>query len=65
GYLRPGGWTAYRDAGRARIGGIIWAGAYWARVCNGYMDGALTSGERAATEVLAVLDAGSPRLIPG
>ncbi|UGT56471.1 flavin monoamine oxidase family protein [Nocardia asteroides] len=65
GYLPPGGWTAYRDTLRAPIGRIHWAGAESATVWNGYMDGALTSGERAATEVLTVLDAGSPRLIPG
>ena len=34
-------------------GRIHWAGAETAEVWNGYMDGAISSGERAATEVIA------------
>lgn len=64
GYLPPGAWTAYRDTVRVPIGRIHWAGAESATVWNGYMDGALTSGERAATEVHTLLGAGA-RLIPG
>lgn len=54
-YLPPGVWTAYGEALRAPIGRIHWAGTETATVWNGYMDGALQSGERAAAEVLAAL----------
>ena len=50
-----GGWTAYGRALREPIGPIHWAGAETAVTWNGYMDGALESGERAAREVLAAL----------
>jgi monoamine oxidase len=40
---------------RAPIGPIHWAGAETATVWNGYMDGAVQSGERAAAEVLPSL----------
>ena len=36
-------------------GGIHWAGTDTATVWNGYMDGAIQAGERAADEVLAKL----------
>jgi monoamine oxidase len=56
GCLMPtGGWTEYGQALRAPIGPLHWAGAETATVWNGYMDGAVQSGERAAEEVLAVL----------
>lgn len=54
-YLPPGVWTAYGDALRTPSGAIHWAGTETATVWNGYMDGALQSGERAAAEVLAAL----------
>ena len=51
----PGTLSAHGPALRAPIGHIHWAGSetstYWA----GYMDGAVRSGERAATEVAAEL----------
>ena len=50
-----GGWTAYGPALREPIGPLHWAGAETATVWNGYMDGAVQSGERAAGEVLAAL----------
>jgi monoamine oxidase len=37
------------------VGRIHWAGAETASEWNGYMDGAVESGERVAREVLAVL----------
>lgn len=49
----PGGWTEFGDALRAPIGRIHWAGSETATVWNGYMDGAVRSGERAAHEILA------------
>ena len=45
----------YGEAIRAPVGAIKWAGAETATLWNGYMDGALRSGERAAAEVLADL----------
>ena len=37
------------------IGSLHWAGAEYARVWNGYMDGAVRSGEAAAAEVVELL----------
>jgi monoamine oxidase len=51
--MTTGGWTEYGRALREPIGRLHWAGAETATVWNGYMDGAVSSGERAATEVLA------------
>ena len=48
----PGGWTGFGRALTPPIGPIHWAGAETATVWNGYMDGAVSSGERAAREVL-------------
>lgn len=53
GYLPPGGWTGHGRAIREPAGRVHWAGTETATVWNGYMDGALTAGERAADEVLA------------
>lgn len=52
-----GGWTGYGRALREPIGPLHWAGAETATVWNGYMEGAVRSGERAAREVLAALGA--------
>ncbi len=41
----------FRFALRAPVGRIHWAGTETAEVFNGYMDGAVRSGERAAAEV--------------
>jgi monoamine oxidase len=51
--MTTGGWTEYGRALREPIGTLHWAGAETATVWNGYMDGAVSSGERAAAEVLA------------
>ena len=51
----PGVLTTYGPALRAPVGRIHWAGAETATYWNGYMDGAVRSGERAAREVLALL----------
>jgi monoamine oxidase len=56
--MTTGGWTEYGRALRAPIGPIHWAGAETATVWNGYMDGAVQSGERAASEALSDLDHG-------
>lgn len=51
--MTTGGWTEYGRALREPVGRLHWAGAETATVWNGYMDGAVSSGERAAAEVLA------------
>jgi monoamine oxidase len=51
GYFPPGVWSAYGHALRTPIDRIHWAGTETAEVFNGYMDGAVRSGERAAGEV--------------
>jgi monoamine oxidase len=55
GYFPPGVWTDYGDQLRAPVGRIHWAGTETATVWNGYMDGAVRSGERAAAEVAKLL----------
>jgi monoamine oxidase len=52
GFMPPGAWTDHGSALRAPVGPIHWAGAETAVVWNGYMEGAVLSGERAAREVL-------------
>lgn len=58
GYMPTGGWTTFGEALREPIGRLHWAGTETAEVWNGYMDGAIRSGERAASEVLAALEPG-------
>jgi monoamine oxidase len=55
GYTPPGVLTSFGPAIRAPHGRIHWAGAETATLWNGYMDGAVRSGERAAREALAAL----------
>jgi monoamine oxidase len=52
-HLAPGVWTSFGHALRRPCGPIHWAGAETASRWNGYMDGAVSSGHRAAEEVLA------------
>jgi monoamine oxidase len=52
-HFTPGVWTAYGDALRAPIGRIHWAGAECSPVWNGYMEGAVRTGEAAAAAVAA------------
>lgn len=52
GYLPPGAWLMYGEALSAPIGPLHWAGAETAAINAGYMDGALTSGVRAAGEIV-------------
>ncbi|MFZ4518053.1 MAG: flavin monoamine oxidase family protein [Microthrixaceae bacterium] len=54
-HFTPGVWTAYGPALREPIGPVHWAGAECAAVWNGYMEGAVRSGEQAAADVLALL----------
>ncbi|HSW11384.1 MAG TPA: flavin monoamine oxidase family protein [Solimonas sp.] len=55
GIFPPGVWLDYGEALRAPIGRLHWAGTETAEVWNGYFDGAIRSGERAAAEVGAAL----------
>jgi monoamine oxidase len=52
GIYAPGVMTAYGPAIRQPLGRIHWAGTETSTYWNGYMDGAVRSGERAAVEVL-------------
>jgi monoamine oxidase len=51
GYMPPGVWSDFGAALRAPVGRVHWAGTETSETFNGYMDGAVRSGERAATEV--------------
>jgi monoamine oxidase len=55
GFMAPGVWSDYGAALRQPVGRLHWAGTETAEVFNGYMDGAVRSGERAAREVRARL----------
>lgn len=52
GFMAPGVLSMYGPSLRPPIGRIHWAGTETAEVWNGYMDGAVTSGVRAAQEVV-------------
>lgn len=54
-HFTPGVWTAYGAALREPVGRIHWAGAECSPVWNGYMEGAVRSGERTAGDLLALL----------
>jgi monoamine oxidase len=53
-HFAPGVWTSYGQAWRAPAGRIHWAGAECAPRWNGYMEGAVRSGEAAAAAVAAL-----------
>jgi monoamine oxidase len=53
GYMAPGVLTSYGKALREPVGRIHWAGTETSDLWNGYMDGAVRSGERVAAELLA------------
>ena len=55
GYFPPGVWSDFGSALRTPIGRLHWAGTETAAIWNGYFDGAVRSGERAAKEVGALL----------
>ena len=52
GNATPGTWTQLGPALRRPVGPIHWAGTETAREWNGYLEGALEAGDRAAREVL-------------
>ncbi|WP_127454255.1 FAD-dependent oxidoreductase [Streptomyces sp. B29(2018)] len=51
GHLVPGAWTAFGPVLREAVGPLHWAGTETAVHWNGYFDGAVESGYRAAEEV--------------
>ena len=55
GFMPPGAWSDHGVALRQPIGPIHWAGAETATVWNGYMDGAVGSGQEAAYAVDAAI----------
>lgn len=50
-HLAPGVWTSYGQAWRTPIGRLHWAGAEYAPQWNGYMEGAVRSGEATADAI--------------
>jgi monoamine oxidase len=54
-FMPPGAWTRWGEALSEPVGPIHWAGAETATRWTGYMDGAISSGRRAAAEVVASL----------
>jgi monoamine oxidase len=54
-HMPTGAWTGFGPALRAPIGPLHWAGAEYAQVWNGYMDGAVRSGDSAAAQVVEAL----------
>lgn len=54
-HFTTGTWTSYGQALREPIGRIHWAGTECSPVWNGYMEGAVRSGEATAAEVLREL----------
>ena len=53
-HFAPGVWTSYGEAWRAPVGRIHWAGAECSPQWNGYMEGAVRSGEATAAAVAAL-----------
>jgi monoamine oxidase len=51
-HMPTGAWTNYGPALREPIGPLHWAGAEYSTVWNGYMDGAVRSGEETARAAL-------------
>ena len=52
--MAPGTWTDYGSLLREPEGLLHWAGSETSTVWNGYMDGAVRSGERVAAEIAAL-----------
>lgn len=52
GYLPTGAWLRYGEALRRPVGPLHWAGAETATRWAGYMDGAISTGVRAANEIV-------------
>ncbi|MCY7356796.1 MAG: FAD-dependent oxidoreductase [Rudanella sp.] len=54
GLFEPGIWTEFGAALREPVSRIHWAGIETSDIWNGYIDGAVRSGERVAREVLLI-----------
>ncbi|MNG21147.1 Putrescine oxidase [compost metagenome] len=52
GSMPPGAWTSLGKALRDPVGFIHWAGTETATCWNGYVEGAIQSGERASREIV-------------
>ena len=50
-HFTPGTWTGFGSALREPVGRVHWAGTECSPVWNGYMEGAVRSGETTAAEV--------------
>ena len=50
-HFAPGVWTGYGHALRTPVGRVHWAGAECSPVWNGYMEGAVRSGEATADQL--------------
>ena len=59
-HFAPGVWTSYGEAWRAPAGRIHWAGAECSPRWNGYMEGAVRSGEAAAESVFRTAPSSPP-----
>ncbi len=59
-HFTPGVWTAFGEALTEPVGRIHWAGAECAPVWNGYMEGAVRSGERVARDLIGAPTGGLP-----
>lgn len=59
-HFTPGVWTAYGSALRAPCGRIHFAGAEHSAVWNGYMEGAVRSGEEVAADLRPLLARSGP-----
>jgi monoamine oxidase len=55
GTMPPGAWSSFGKALKQPVGRIHWAGTETATNWNGYVEGAMQSGERAAAEALDAL----------
>ena len=55
-HFTPGVWGDFGPALTERVGHVYWAGAECSAVWNGYMEGAVRSGELTAEDGLATLD---------
>jgi monoamine oxidase len=64
-FMPPGVWTSLGPSIREPQGRIHWAGTETAEVWSGYIDGAISSGKRAAREVLAGPSTSSSAARPG
>jgi monoamine oxidase len=60
GIFPPGVWLSFGSALRQPIADVHWAGTETATIWNGYMDGAVQSGERVAKEIGDALGARVP-----